>query len=66
MMKPRKHYSAVEKVGILRRHLVERVPASSNLARRRRSIKSEESPLCKTNFSVRTRSRLSCWRSTSN
>jgi transposase len=28
MEKPRKHYSAVEKVAILRRHLVERVPVS--------------------------------------
>jgi transposase-like protein len=73
MTKPRKHYSAVEKVAILRRHLLERVPVSdlcdqcriqtsvfynwqkqffekggplpsSYLARRRKSIKSEESP----------------------
>ncbi len=28
MSKPRKHYTAVEKVAILRRHLVERVPVS--------------------------------------
>ena len=28
MSKPRKHYSAVEKVAILRRHLLERVPVS--------------------------------------
>ena len=28
MRKPRKHYAAVEKVAILRRHLLERVPVS--------------------------------------
>ena len=28
MNKPRKHYTAVEKVAILRRHLIERVPVS--------------------------------------
>jgi transposase len=28
MSKPRKHYTAAEKVAILRRHLVERVPVS--------------------------------------
>ena len=28
MTKPRKHYSAVEKVTILRRHLIEGVPVS--------------------------------------
>jgi transposase len=28
MRKPRKHYTAVEKVAILRRHLIDRVPVS--------------------------------------
>ena len=28
MSKPRKHYDAVEKVAILRRHLIERIPVS--------------------------------------
>lgn len=28
MRKPRKHYTATEKVGILRRHLIDRVPIS--------------------------------------
>lgn len=28
MSKPRKHYTSVEKVAILRRHLIERVPVS--------------------------------------
>jgi transposase len=93
MTKPRKHYLAVEKVAILRRHLIERVPVSNLCDQYRiqpsmfynwqkqffengagafeqprsaqRSTKSDESLLFKTNFSERTRSWPSCWRSTS-